>query len=235
MRVGTYAGTLVVCLVIAVVTASCGSATTYIVQPGDSLSGIAERHDTSVEALIEANVDRYPDLEENPRMIYAGWELVIPVSGMSGPLAAGAGVAIQEAPTTAPPNVESMRQAIISATNEERINHGLPALRVDPSLTKVANQRARELASSYSHYGPDGEHLWEIEAQEVGYLGQVGENIGKQPLSAGLTGDELIRGWMNSNAHRANLLSERYTAIGVGVYYTPQYEMLYRVQVFGTQ
>jgi len=137
--------------------------------------------------------------------------------------------------TSTPFNTEAIRQEIIRGTNEERANHGLPTLRVDSTLMEVANRRASALAGSYSHYGPNGERLWEIEAQQAGYPGQVGENIGKQPLTLGITGQELIAGWMNSAAHRANLLSDQYTAFGVGVYYASQYQMLYRVQVFGTQ
>ncbi|MCJ7621661.1 MAG: CAP domain-containing protein [Anaerolineae bacterium] len=226
---------LAILLVIAVAIANCGSATTYTVQPGDSLSGIAERYNTTFETLVEANADRYPSLKENPRLIKVGWELVIPQSGVSLPVVEAAGVTIQGAATATPFNTDALRQAIISATNEERAKHGLPALRVDATLMEVANRRARELAGSYSHYGPNGERMWEIEARQAGYPGQVGENIGKQPLTAGITGQDLIAGWMNSPAHRTNLLSDRFTAIGVGVYYAGQYQMLYRVQVFGTQ
>jgi len=228
---------LALLMVAVVIIAGCGTAATYTVRPGDSLSGIAGRYSTSVEALVEANADRYPSLRENSRLIYAGWELAIPGQGPGAtlPVLEAAGVTIQEAASATPPNTEAIRQEIIRATNGERANHDLPALRVDPTLMEAAQQRARELASSYSHYGPNGEHLWEIEAQQAGYPGQVTENIGKQPLTVGMTGDDLIRGWMNSPAHRANLLSDRYTAIGVGVYYAGQYQMLYRVQVFGTQ
>jgi uncharacterized protein YkwD len=226
---------LAILLVIAVVIANCGTATTYTVQPGDSLSGIAERHNTTFETLVEANADRYPSLRENPRLIYVGWELVIPQSVVSLPVVEAAGVTIQGAATATPFNTDALWQAIVRATNEERANRALPALLVDSTLMDVAQQRARELASSYSHYGPNGERLWEIEAQQAGYPGQVGENIGKQPLTAGITGQDLIGGWMNSSAHRANLLSDRYAAIGVGVYYASQYQMLYRVQVLGTQ
>jgi LysM repeat protein len=44
----------------------------YVVQSGDTLSSLAERFDTTVEAIVEAN-----DLE-NPDLIIVGDELVIP-------------------------------------------------------------------------------------------------------------------------------------------------------------
>lgn len=47
---------------------------TYIVQPRDSLSGIAQQLGVSVAELIKWNVDRYPGLKTDQR-IKAGWEL----------------------------------------------------------------------------------------------------------------------------------------------------------------
>lgn len=47
--------------------------TTYVVQPGDTLSGIAQRFDTTVAALLEAN-----DMIWDRSLIRPGWELVIP-------------------------------------------------------------------------------------------------------------------------------------------------------------
>lgn len=45
---------------------------TYVVQSGDTLSSIAERFDTTIEAIVEAN-----DLDD-PDLILVGDELVIP-------------------------------------------------------------------------------------------------------------------------------------------------------------
>lgn len=50
----------------------------YTVQPGDSLSRIAYEHNTTVQALIEANADRYPALQSNPGLLQVGWLLRIP-------------------------------------------------------------------------------------------------------------------------------------------------------------
>ncbi|MDA0366125.1 MAG: LysM peptidoglycan-binding domain-containing protein [Chloroflexi bacterium] len=79
-------------IVTAVAGPSAGGDLTYIVEPGDSLSAIAARFGTTVEAITEAN-----DLADAD--IIVGQELLIP--GGSAPAAAG-GATGTPAPTTAP-------------------------------------------------------------------------------------------------------------------------------------
>jgi len=49
-----------------------------VVRPGDTLSGIARAHGTSVAALVEANAAARPSLTRDPDMIRAGWRLRLP-------------------------------------------------------------------------------------------------------------------------------------------------------------
>lgn len=63
---------------------------TYIVQPGDTLSDIAARFETTVDALIAANSIA------DPNLIYVGQELVIPDGGNASPAPPSA--AAQRAP-----------------------------------------------------------------------------------------------------------------------------------------
>jgi len=55
----------------------------HIVQPGDSLSKIANQYGTTVERLVELNKERYPSLVEDPGAIRVGWELVISPQSVS--------------------------------------------------------------------------------------------------------------------------------------------------------
>lgn len=55
---------------------STAEAVTYVVQPGDSLSGIAEKFDVPVEELMRANGITNPDF------LRVGQELIIPVGGL---------------------------------------------------------------------------------------------------------------------------------------------------------
>jgi LysM repeat protein len=54
---------------------SAGGGTTYTVRRGDTLSSIAARHGTTVNAIVQANS------LANPRLIYAGQRLRIPGGG----------------------------------------------------------------------------------------------------------------------------------------------------------
>jgi len=49
-------------------------AITYLVQPGESLASIAERHNTTVAAILAANAI------SNPSLLYPGQEIIIPVA-----------------------------------------------------------------------------------------------------------------------------------------------------------
>ncbi len=64
--------------------ATCGGS--YTVQSGDTLAAIAQRCDTSVNALMEAN----PQID-NPRVIRVGWELDMPGARSGGETQARAG------------------------------------------------------------------------------------------------------------------------------------------------
>ncbi len=57
------------------------AASTYTVQPGDSLWAIAQRFlgaGNRYPELVEANKGRYPSIEKNPNLIHPGWVLTIP-------------------------------------------------------------------------------------------------------------------------------------------------------------
>jgi LysM repeat protein len=77
-RVATRAAGVPVVLA-TVVTASAPGWTTYLIQPGDTASGIAARHGTTVSALVEAN-----GLAASGDRIYAGRSLQVPTTGSSG-------------------------------------------------------------------------------------------------------------------------------------------------------
>lgn len=113
-----------------------------------------------------------------------------------------------------PDEDSSYAAQILRLVNEERAKAGLSALTMDTGLTAAGNVRAKEIVSSFSHTRPDGTSFsTAIREQGVSFRG-VGENIAWGQKSP----EEVMNAWMNSPGHRANILNEKYTRIGVGHY-----------------
>jgi hypothetical protein len=123
---------------------------------------------------------------------------------------------------------------VASLTNENRIENGLPELKVNPLLAQAAQLKAEDMAqnSYYAHISPDGKSplYW---LQRVGYKYlNAGENL----VIDRTTSEEAVTAWMNSPDHRENILRPQFTEVGVGV--APgEYEgipTIFVVEEFGT-
>ncbi len=110
--------------------------------------------------------------------------------------------------------MDESAKEVVTLVNAERAKAGLPALTVHNGAAKAAQMRARELVVSFSHTRPDGSGgVTALNQAGVSYRG-YGENIAYGQTSAG----EVMRQWMNSSGHRANILNGSFTSIGVGHY-----------------
>jgi hypothetical protein len=106
----------------------------------------------------------------------------------------------------ATPAHASYAGSFVSSINAARRSAGRPALAFRSDLAYVAARHSQRMASKDSLYhNPNlgGEvHNWQV----------VGENVGRGGDVA-----SLHRAFMNSPAHRANILDRDYTEVGVGV------------------
>jgi uncharacterized protein YkwD len=141
------------------------------------------------------------------------------------------------APPGSRPNLERVKQLIVSATNQFRRQEGRGALRVNENLTRAAQSFADYLAASdkFSHTA-DGKEPWERVA-EAGYeYSIVAENIAYEYNSKGFRTRELARrfveGWKKSPGHRKNMLDPDVDEIGVGVAQSKKTGRYYAVQDF---
>ncbi len=109
---------------------------------------------------------------------------------------------------------EYIRQ-VVNLVNKERAKIGLSALTSDSaSLMNAANVRAKEQSELFSHTRPDG-RSWESVLSQYGIpYRSAGENV----AFGQSTPIEVVGAWMNSEGHRANILSGNFSKIGVGVY-----------------
>ena len=109
--------------------------------------------------------------------------------------------------------INQMVQEVIRLTNIERAKVGSAPLQYHEGLQKAAMVRAKEISISFSHTRPNGTDSSTATA-EFGVGGDAGENIAMGYDSP----EAVMRGWLNSPGHRAALLSEGETHIGVGFY-----------------
>ncbi|WP_163538778.1 S-layer homology domain-containing protein [Gracilibacillus sp. YIM 98692] len=117
-------------------------------------------------------------------------------------------------------------QQVIALTNQEREKHGLPALKTDTELSKVSREKSRDMAENnyFSHQSPTYGSPFDMLKQFGINYRTAGENIAKGQR----TPEEVVNAWMNSQGHRANILNENFTHIGVGFvdqgnYWTQQF------------
>lgn len=103
---------------------------------------------------------------------------------------------------------------IVELVNEEREKAGLNPVALDEAASQAALVRAREIVSSFSHTRPDGRSCFTALTEAGVNYRLAGENIAWGQR----TPEQVMTGWMNSSGHRANILQESFTHIGVGYY-----------------
>lgn len=112
-----------------------------------------------------------------------------------------------------------MAQQLFDGQNRERAAVGLPALRQDGALQGVAQRRANDMAARgyFSHTSPTGETAFSlIDAAGIN-APYAAENIGYNTMADAQSASSILAGFMASSGHRANILSARYTRVGVAV------------------
>lgn len=105
---------------------------------------------------------------------------------------------------------------IFDITNVIRVRHGLQPLEWDGEVSEVALAHSVDMYESnqFSHRSDKyGELSDRLKAADIIYL-SAGENIAANYVDA----PAVVEGWVNSKGHRASLLNEQFTHLGVGVF-----------------
>ena len=103
---------------------------------------------------------------------------------------------------------------VVDLVNEERAKEGLAPLTIDTKVQAAAMVRAEECEVLFSHTRPDGSNFaTALKEQNVSYR-SAGENIAYGQR----TPEEVMKAWMNSSGHRANIMNANFTTIGIGYY-----------------
>ena len=115
---------------------------------------------------------------------------------------------------------------VVALVNAERAKYGLSALKVGSRVQQAAQVRAKETVQSFSHTRPNGSSFSTALTEAGVSYTRSGENIAYGQS----TPQQVVQAWMNSSGHRANILNENFTTIGVG--YTVSGGTAYWAQLF---
>lgn len=106
---------------------------------------------------------------------------------------------------------KSFAQQVVELVNVERQKEGLAPLTVDGKIADAADIRAKEIQTSFSHTRPNGTGFSTALKEAGAAYRSAGENIAWGQK----TPEEVVKGWMNSPGHRANIMNKNYSRIGV--------------------
>lgn len=121
-------------------------------------------------------------------------------------------------PTTQPSGSASYNKEfadkVIELVNAARAKEGLSPLTKDTTLANLSNIRSKETTTLFSHQRPDGTSWSTVLKQNNVSYTSAAENI-----AAGQnTPEAVVKEWMNSPSHRANIMNSEYNKIGVSCY-----------------
>ncbi|WP_280140442.1 CAP domain-containing protein [Halogranum gelatinilyticum] len=123
--------------------------------------------------------------------------------------------------------------------NEVRAANGLSELGYDDTVASVSRAHSEDMDAReyFSHTNPDGERPWDRYADVAdSTCSAYGENIAQNWVGVTVRTDDgseryetseeiaaaIVEQWMNSDGHRANILSTSYETEGLGVYITAE-------------
>jgi uncharacterized protein YkwD len=114
--------------------------------------------------------------------------------------------------TTAAAGLTRAEARLLHDLNQVRAAHGLAPLRYDPNLQRAARAHSRDmLLSQIFQHGAFGARMLQFDVR--GTL--TGENLAWGNGAFG-TASGIVRAWLASPEHRANLLRPGFTRIGIG-------------------
>ena len=106
-------------------------------------------------------------------------------------------------------------QKVAELTNLSRVEAGVGELSFSEELAEAAKLKGLDMLEKdyWSHVGPDGTEPWNF-FKTVGYTYRfAGENLARDFSNP----NDTIEAWLASPSHRENMLSGKYTEIGVAV------------------
>lgn len=109
---------------------------------------------------------------------------------------------------------EKERQELFDLVNKERAKYGLSPLEELPELSLIAQKRAKECSTYFSHWRADGTKWDCLLALADLKRNNRAENICYYYTTA----QQALNSWLSDYAHRKNILDPDLKYIGIGYY-----------------
>ena len=143
------------------------------------------------------------------------WALVVVLASAGGSRAASGA----SPPRTSTAAVSQLEANLLLDINAFRSQHGLARLSLSPALTAAARTHSHQMAQDgyFAHASPDGSAFWKrlerfYPSSSYSYW-SVGENL--LWASSPVDGSGVLRLWLESPEHRANLMNPSWRQLGV--------------------
>lgn len=135
-----------------------------------------------------------------------------------------AGIATSTAAAAPPPAQVSLERAVIKQMNVVRAKFNRPVLKPNSALIRAARLHSAYMAETgtFQHEGPNNAPFWHrIVRQGMSRNQRMAENLAMMPSCDAATAKVIVKMWMDSPAHRANVLDPQLRSTGVGVALNP--------------
>lgn len=168
---------------------------TYTVKSGDTLWQIARQNGLSLSTLLSLN----PQIKTSS-LIKPG-DIINLSTSTSTPLTSD--------------QFRYLETEVIKLVNIERAKANRPLVKENKEVTNVARLKSKDFVDKkyFSHTSPTYGSPFEMLRSFNIPFSAAAENI----ASGQKTASEVVKSWMSSSGHQANILNTNYNQIGVGV------------------
>ena len=156
------------------------------------------------------------------RTALAALAAVAVVLPASAPQAASAAPCANRSAHPGDVSIKTIKNATLCLLNKRRAEHGKRKLRHNRRLAKAARAHANDMVTKdyFAHDSPSGidfvDRILRADYVDRGDGWRLGENLawGSHELA---TPRSIVKAWMKSPGHRANILNGKFHEIGIGI------------------
>lgn len=148
--------------------------------------------------------------------------LLVAAAAVAAPRATAATVCAAVDVPTAQTSTAALANSALCLVNQERTSRGLRPLKSNRRLARAADGHSEDMVarSFFSHDSLNGASFVD-RIRRAGYVParafpSLGEDLAWGSGTLG-TPEEIVKGWMKSPPHRANILSRKFSEAGMGV------------------